>query len=162
MNRPVRLTRRERRRIIAARGFRCEVCGRAEAEAEGGLEVHHVEPFRWHENNEPENLLVLCASPCHAARTGLANGIPALYFDGVHLMAETVVELHFAARWLRLKHEWFQDHPRHPHYDVWGEPAERLRKQADKRAATGICYVNVTLLTPRDLIRRIRALKETP
>lgn len=40
----------------------CQACGRA-----GSLEVHHIVPF--HVDNskelEPENLLSLCADPCH-------------------------------------------------------------------------------------------------
>lgn len=35
-----------------------------------------------------------------------------------HLMADTLDELHAFAKRLRLKREWFQDHPMHPHYDL--------------------------------------------
>lgn len=35
-----------------------------------------------------------------------------------HLTADTLDELHAFARKLGLKREWFQDHPRHPHYDL--------------------------------------------
>lgn len=41
-----------------------------------------------------------------------------LYFDGIHLMADSLAELHTCATSIGLKRAWFQDHPRHPHYDV--------------------------------------------
>ncbi len=43
-----------------------------------------------------------------------------------HLMADTVEELHEFARQIGLHREWFQDHPRFPHYDV----TETRRKAA--------------------------------
>jgi len=39
--------------------------------------------------------------------------------DGFHLISDTsLAELHKFARKIKLKPEWFQDHPRHPHYDL--------------------------------------------
>lgn len=35
-----------------------------------------------------------------------------------HLTADAVDELHAFAHLIGLRREWFQDHPRHPHYDV--------------------------------------------
>ena len=49
-----------------------------------------------------------------------------IYFDGQHLMADTLKELHLKAVSIGLQEKWFQPHPRHPHYDVWGAPAQRL------------------------------------
>jgi len=48
-----------------------------------------------------------------------------------HLTADTVDELHaFAAR-LGLKRAWFQDHSRHPHYDLTpGKRAQAVRMGA--------------------------------
>lgn len=40
-----------------------------------------------------------------------------VYTDGVHLIADSIVELHEFAAQLGLHREWFQDH-RHPHYDL--------------------------------------------
>jgi hypothetical protein len=43
--------------------------------------------------------------------------------DGTHLVASTIKELHeFAAR-IGLKRQWFQAHPRHPHYDLTSRSA---------------------------------------
>jgi hypothetical protein len=35
-----------------------------------------------------------------------------------HLWADTIEELHFFAYRLSMKKEWFQNHNRHPHYDL--------------------------------------------
>lgn len=40
-----------------------------------------------------------------------------VYTDGVHLVADTLDELHWFAKEIGLKREWFQDH-RHKHYDM--------------------------------------------
>ena len=44
-----------------------------------------------------------------------------VYFDGVHLIADTLEELHSFANQCGLKRKWFQDNPKHPHYDVLGQ-----------------------------------------
>ncbi|GAH44695.1 unnamed protein product [marine sediment metagenome] len=41
-----------------------------------------------------------------------------IYTDKVHLVGDTLQELHDFAKFIGLKREWFQDHPRHPHYDI--------------------------------------------
>ena len=41
-----------------------------------------------------------------------------VYFDGVHLMCKDLDVLHATAQMAGLKRCWFQNHPRHPHYDV--------------------------------------------
>ena len=43
-----------------------------------------------------------------------------VYTDGVHLIADTVHELHVFARRLGLKREWFQDKAKIQHYDLLG------------------------------------------
>lgn len=41
-----------------------------------------------------------------------------VYTDGVHLVADSLPELHRFAKQLGLRREWFQNHERHPHYDL--------------------------------------------
>ncbi len=48
-----------------------------------------------------------------------------VYSDGVHLVADTLEELHAFAQTMELQREWFQDHPRHPHYDLTTRRAAR-------------------------------------
>lgn len=43
-----------------------------------------------------------------------------VYTDNIHLIADTLDELHEFAKAIGLKKEWFQPHKRHPHYDIWG------------------------------------------
>jgi hypothetical protein len=49
-----------------------------------------------------------------------------VYYDGIHLSADTLDELHSFAKECGLKMEWFQNHHKHPHYDVWGGRNERM------------------------------------
>lgn len=42
-----------------------------------------------------------------------------IYTDGVHLISDTSTdELHEFAQKIGLRREWYQDHSRHPHYDL--------------------------------------------
>ena len=41
-----------------------------------------------------------------------------IYTDGTHLVADVLTELHEFAFSIGLRRNWFQDHPRHPHYDL--------------------------------------------
>jgi hypothetical protein len=41
-----------------------------------------------------------------------------VYTDGIHLGGDELEELHRFARSIGLKRKWFQNHPRHPHYDL--------------------------------------------
>jgi hypothetical protein len=57
-----------------------------------------------------------------------------ILFDGVHLATNgPIEELHEFAQSIGLKREWFQDHPRHPHYDVWGKLASRIEVNCTAR-----------------------------
>ena len=58
---------------------------------------------------------------------------PEHWFDGVHLMAPSLEDLHSIAADLGMPRSWFQDHPRHPHYDVWGHRARRLQVNCSSR-----------------------------
>jgi hypothetical protein len=50
----------------------------------------------------------------------------AIYFDGVHLVGTDPAELDQTAIFIGLKPEWRQEKRGRVHYDVWGEPKERL------------------------------------
>jgi hypothetical protein len=42
-----------------------------------------------------------------------------IYTDGIHLIADTLDELHdFALKKLKFKSEWFQNYRKYPHYDL--------------------------------------------
>lgn len=62
-----------------------------------------------------------------------------IYTDGVHLISDSgTVELHEFAQNIGLRREWYQDHPRHPHYDLFSRKvkARALRagaKLVDKK-----------------------------
>lgn len=47
-----------------------------------------------------------------------------VYTDGVHLVADTIDELHEFAQNIGLRREWYQDSD-HPHYDIFGGKTER-------------------------------------
>lgn len=53
------------------------------------------------------------------------------YDTACHLTADTIEELHKFALMLGLRRNYFQDHPRHPHYDL----TEGRRKAAIKLGA---------------------------
>lgn len=57
-----------------------------------------------------------------------------IYFDGVHLVADTVSELHNFAQQLGLKRCWFQTARKHPHYDVLGQG---YKNEIDRLAKLG-------------------------
>jgi len=53
-----------------------------------------------------------------------------IYTDNVHLMGDSLRELHTFAQSVGLRREWFQDHPHHPHYDI--TTPRKLRKILSK------------------------------
>lgn len=56
-----------------------------------------------------------------------------IYTDGVHLIAtQGTDELHAFAEKIGLKRQWFQNHPKHPHYDLL---SMRLRSRAFHQGA---------------------------
>ena len=65
--------------------------------------------------------------------------------DGLHLIEDEgdLPSLHTFARRLGLEHKWFQDHPRHPHYDL---TTGRMRRKA--------VYLGAKVVPPRGLVRR--------
>jgi len=51
-----------------------------------------------------------------------------IWYDGIHMMTDSddLEELHAFAERIGMSRSKFQDHPTHPHYDVWGARAKRL------------------------------------
>lgn len=63
-----------------------------------------------------------------------------ILFDGVHLATDgDLDELHKFAQSIGLKREWFQDHPAHPHYDLFGSVARRVAKNCTSRELARKC-----------------------
>ena len=65
-----------------------------------------------------------------------------IYTDGTHLVGDSLEELHEFAQRVGLRREWFQDHPRHPHYDLttW-------------RMARKVIKAGVRLVSPKNLMK---------
>lgn len=56
-----------------------------------------------------------------------------IYTDGVHLISDqSIEELHVFAIRIGLKPSWFQNNPRHPHYDLL---SMRMRARAVRAGA---------------------------
>ena len=54
-----------------------------------------------------------------------------IYTDGVHLISDHgPEELHQFAEKIGLKREWYQEHPRHPHYDILSGQVRRKALRA--------------------------------
>lgn len=66
--------------------------------------------------------------------------------EWAHMTADTVEELHDFARALGLHRRYFQDRPRHPHYDL----TEGMRAKAVRNGAKQ--------LTTRDYVYTVRTL----
>jgi hypothetical protein len=64
------------------------------------------------------------------------------------LVADDLEELHDFARALGLKRSYFQDHPRHPHYDV----TEGKRRQAVRLGAAEISWRDTPALLQRTTV----------
>jgi len=71
-----------------------------------------------------------------------------VYYDGIHLMADTVNELHEFADKCGLKRDWFQDHKKHPHYDVWGGRNERAVVRNGAKIVSSRFLVELSSNTP--------------
>jgi hypothetical protein len=54
-----------------------------------------------------------------------------VYTDKIHLVADSLEELHDFATYIGLRRDWFQNHSRHPHYDLWGS---RLKSALNRGA----------------------------
>ncbi len=51
-----------------------------------------------------------------------------VFFDGIHLWSPDLQELHGFASKIGAPFSWFQDHARHPHYDLWGYMARKAKR----------------------------------
>lgn len=61
-----------------------------------------------------------------------------VYTDGVHLVADTIEELHAFALSIGMKRSWFQNH-RKPHYDLLGRRAETAYLKGAKKISDREC-----------------------
>lgn len=48
-----------------------------------------------------------------------------IYTDGIHLISESIAELHLFAKKIELKRCWFENKPFRPHYDLMISPKNR-------------------------------------
>lgn len=64
-----------------------------------------------------------------------------IWFDGVHMMTDSddLEELHLEAERIGLERAYFQDHPTHPHYDLWGRWARRIGVNCTSRELLRRC-----------------------
>lgn len=75
-----------------------------------------------------------------------------IYTDGVHLITDgDPGELHRFARAIGLKRKWYQDNPRHPHYDL---TSPRMVHKAVKSGAKQV--------DRRELVRIISNCRNAP
>lgn len=58
-----------------------------------------------------------------------------VYTDGIHLVADSLEELHSFAINIHLKPDWFQNHINHPHYKLWGIKVPSAIKNGAKPAS---------------------------
>ena len=58
------------------------------------------------------------------------------YTQACHLTADTVDELKEFARKIGLRPQWFQDHPKHPHFDLTRGMRIRAIQQGAKEVTT--------------------------
>ncbi len=65
-----------------------------------------------------------------------------VYFDGVHLVADTLEELHTFAADIGIKRCWFHNNKKHPHYDC-------INKNKDKVLAAK----SVTMINSRTMVK---------
>lgn len=70
-----------------------------------------------------------------------------IYTDGLHLMSDSVEELHEFAVLIGMRKQWFQDHPKHPHYDTI---SKKLKDKAIKAGAK--------IVSSKDLVRLAKTI----
>lgn len=70
-----------------------------------------------------------------------------IYTDGVHMVADSLIELHEFACKIGLHPLWFQDHPKHPHYNIWGMKLVLAKKFGTKTISTRELLIKSKALT---------------
>ena len=68
-----------------------------------------------------------------------------IWYDGIHMMTDCddLEELHAEAERIGMSRAKFQDHPTHPHYDVWGAPARKLTVNCGSKDLLRRCRLHV-------------------
>jgi hypothetical protein len=67
-----------------------------------------------------------------------------IFTDGIHLVSDiSLKELHCFADVVGLKREWFQDHDKHPHYDI-----------TTKRKLRCVLDAGAFLISSKELVKR--------
>lgn len=75
-----------------------------------------------------------------------------ILFDGTHLATTGGLNgLHVFALKAGLSRRWFQDHPRHPHYDVFGHKVRLVLR-------SGALEKNFRRVSSRELILRLKGV----
>jgi hypothetical protein len=69
-----------------------------------------------------------------------------VYTDKIHLMADSLEELHIFAKSLGLKRCWFQNH-KYPHYDL-----------TTKRIVSKVLKYNINVCSTRELVEKFRRI----
>jgi len=78
-----------------------------------------------------------------------------VYTDKIHLVADSEEELHVFAKRIGLKRTWFQDHKRHPHYDL---TTKRATERAIRAGAT-VFSKRIILLKSMEMVRKGKIMK---
>ena len=71
-----------------------------------------------------------------------------IYTDGTHLVGDSLEELHKFSQGMGLRREWFQNHPRHPHYDL-----------TTLRMVRKVIKAGVRLVSPKNLMKVSREVR---
>ena len=66
-----------------------------------------------------------------------------VYFDGVHLVADSVEELHQAARDMCINRCWFDANKKHPHYDCKNNNKTKVLNNKDVMIVSSRFIVNL-------------------
>lgn len=74
----------------------------------------------------------------------LEKGIKMIYTDGVHIVADSLEELHIYMQSIGIKRCWYEKAKRHPHYDI--------PKMAMRMVWYQISIKKIQLINPKELL----------